>query len=96
MASFDEFIKGYTFNPETLDIETFKSDVEKAHNDDLGIREAKIQQQTEAISKLETENLALKGKNYDLLMKIPARNPSETGGSGNEDKPIDVDDFFHD
>src|SRR3954469_505708 len=105
MGKFDDFLKDFHFDPATFNAETFQQAITAAHSEDLAadlsIREAKITQQSAAITDLEKENLSLKGKNYDLLMKIPAKSDDKTsgqnGGSGNDGENIpDIDDFFHD
>lgn len=95
MATFDEFLKGFTFDPEHFNADTFKAEVEKAHNDDLGIRDAKIQAVEAERDKAAETIQELKVKNYDLMMKIPATDAgNDAGNGGNDNGPKDIDDLF--
>lgn len=95
MGKFDDFLKAYTFDPATFNQETFTSEIEAAHADDLGIRDAKIQAVEAERDKAEETIQELKVKNYDLMMKIPATDAGNKAGNGeNGNASTDVDDFF--
>lgn len=64
------------------DTDAFIAGIVKAHEDEISVRDAKVNQTLEAVAKKEEELTKLKVHNYDLTLKIPvADKPDE------DDKP---------
>jgi hypothetical protein len=79
--------------------ETIYDDLSGIYVSDLSIRDAKVNEQGEALKAANEEIARLKSKNYDLLMATSASNAgSETveggNGSDNDESPSGIDDLF--
>ena len=93
MATFEELmIKFRTPGDEPLVPETFAEELEKAHTEELSIRDAAVKSREDAAAELQKqldaaklEELRLKAVNYDLMVAAPKTGEPENQDNANND-----------
>lgn len=100
MGIFDDYIADLE-NQETVDPLKVAADLFDLHSNELGTREAKINELTGTIAEkdstifdLNNEIQAQKARNFDLAMQIPAQKESNANQSDNDDEPITINSLF--
>lgn len=99
MAAFDDFLSGFTYNPEVFNEEQFKAAVKAAHDEDLNLANAALTERDNTI-KSQTERITQMGsKLWDYQMGqgpkiedqsgIPNTSP-DSGGGDHQPKNIDA------
>lgn len=99
-----EWLRGRLDDDEYATAETFINEVfgkASTYDNDMSVRDAKIEQMTGERDGLAADVRDLKAKNYDLLMQIPANGEVQGDGTVVEDvdddgQVIHIDNLFED
>lgn len=84
-----------TENP-VEDLDALIAAADKAHEDELSVRDAKVSKTLEDLEKSKVELSELKVHNYDLIKRIPVESADDTADNKPETKVSGTESFFED
>lgn len=99
MGKIDDLLASFAPDSADFNVDDFRNSLLAAHNEDLSVRDSKINAEIESRVKAEEEVTRWKAKNWDLLQQIPAdpkavTTPGQSNGTENDETNVPVESLF--